>query len=477
MHIPERVIRLAKQRALAGFASLAEKTVLEADVLMSKTMQGAASEQRGISGARALLRSEGGKLRIRMDEHYATFLERAMQTMHTDLRTGLHNINADLLTLIDDDVVTRQIEVDRMVIRLRDADSLSLGRLNLTIAQLHGESDVKERENPFRPYLLARALHEALREVARDEGTQKLLFETMAHAMASQLPGYYGAILEVFEAGGLSSRLTARPGAMTRAQRDRLAWQKAADQMLDKVDSATASIDNPQHEAQARMLPRLKRLMEAQQADGVNAPQPSPRQQAQHLQDLVWEVFRQPKLEKLAHAGAVEDTPGHSLLEMQLMQLQRAAVRDLSLSEGAAPAPQPLTLREQISDSAASGEQRVTVDLVSLLFESIVHDDHVPASVRKQLGLLHLPFLRAAVRDPAMLHEQGHPARRLLDRIGTATAGIGHDNPAFPQLEAQIGKVLAGVLERFDGDPAVFAQAEHDLDRFIAALLLSLIHI
>ncbi|MCA1481831.1 hypothetical protein, partial [Bradyrhizobium sp. NBAIM08] len=70
---------------------------------------------------------------------------------------------------------------------------ISLGRINLIIAQMHDEVEVRERENPFRPYLLARALHEGLRVIARDETTQKLLFDTMSLAMASQVPGFYSS--------------------------------------------------------------------------------------------------------------------------------------------------------------------------------------------------------------------------------------------------------------------------------------------
>ncbi len=477
MHIPERLIRLAKQRALAGFSALVEKTLTATDALLSKAAQLPATDQRGSNAARALLRSEGSKLRTRMSEHYAAYLDRAVETMHKDLRAGLHNINADNLTLIDDDVVIRQMEVDRLVMRLRDADSISLGRINLTIAQLHGESEVRERENPFRPYLLARALHEGLREIALDDATQKLLFDTMSVAMASQLQGFYPGILDVFESGGLTSRLTARPTAMTRAQRDRLAWQRASEQLLDHAENVKRGIDNPQHAAQSRMLPKLRRLMTMQAGDGgAGGVRATPRHQAHELQDLVWEVFKQPKLAKFPRlaSGDGDGAPEpRSLLDMQLMQMQRAAARDLALDDPATVQLQPLELREKITDTAASGPVKITLDLVSLLFESIVHDDHVPAPVRKQLGLLQVPFVRAALLDPSMLHESSHPARRLLDRIATVSAGVPEGSAAFPALQTQIGRALGAVLDQFDSDTSVFSDAEEALDMFVSKLMPS----
>ena len=71
----------------------------EADDLLTGAMVTAApAEQRAVSQARALLRVESNTLRKRMESYFVEYLERAMQTMHTDLRAGLHDINADNLT-------------------------------------------------------------------------------------------------------------------------------------------------------------------------------------------------------------------------------------------------------------------------------------------------------------------------------------------------------------------------------------------
>jgi len=48
--------------------------------------------------------------------------------------------------------------------------------LNVIVAQLHGEREARERENPFQPYLLARALYDAIPEMEHDEPKTTLLF-------------------------------------------------------------------------------------------------------------------------------------------------------------------------------------------------------------------------------------------------------------------------------------------------------------
>ncbi|UUZ52779.1 DUF1631 domain-containing protein [Massilia sp. H-1] len=115
-----------------------------------------------------------------------------MVTMHADQRAAAaKDIDYGSLTLIDDDVLVRHIEVERLVGRLRDAEMSPLGRVNLTIAVMHNDTTTRERENPFRPYLLARALHDALRELMWEEAQSKLLFEALGLAMAKRLPGFY----------------------------------------------------------------------------------------------------------------------------------------------------------------------------------------------------------------------------------------------------------------------------------------------
>ena len=485
MQIPKRVFQLAKQPALSGFRVLAAKTIAEAGAALDKPQAKGGIDERLLANIRYTLRQHASVLQERMEHHFASYLERAMDTMYMDTRASIDEISADNLTLIEDDVVTRQIEIERLVMRLRDADQPSLGRLNLMIAQLHGDGDVRERENPFRPYLLARSLHEALRQCVPDEMQSKVLFDTLSLAMVHCLQGYYVAIEEVFESRGISSKLTVRPAALTRAQRDRLAWQKAAEQLIAhgpargrtvaQSAQGTQSSKLPAQAKQDRMIPELQRLMQ-QQRQAPAGPGSNLVQQAMpDLQEMVWNVFNQPKAARPPRHDHAPARPAHahggpSALEAQLKQLQQARQGETG-ERIARQASAPLDLRAQLADAASSEPERVTIDLVSLLFESIVHDEQLPEGVRGQLGRLHVPFLRAAMQEPSMLHDAGHPARRLLDRIGTVATGITPEMACYPALEQQIDTVLDKVLDGFDADMSAFAEGQRQLDDFVAALL------
>ncbi|MFP5390819.1 MAG: DUF1631 family protein [Gammaproteobacteria bacterium] len=457
MYAPKRIIRAARDRALTSFSTLSEQTVVEADSFASSAMMDATGNAlRDLQTVRSFLRGEARTLRTRMDRHFAGLLERAMETMHVDARKSASaDIDYNSLTLIDDDVITRQIEVERMVARLRDAEPVALGRVNLTIAMMHNDHDVRERENPFRPYLLARALYEGLRELMWDESQSKLLFDALGTAMARRLPGFYASILDVFENAGIHARLTARPSAMSRAEQERLAWEHAAERLLNGAHGKAAPGQTP---VQQRLVHKLERLKEIGQT-GVEGAVAS---RAPELVDVLWNVFHKPKG---AAAESPRETPDtRPALDSALLALQREAA-------AGTPAIAPLELRDALGDLPTEPQQRRTLDVAALLFDAMVHDELLGAPMQAHVKRLYLPFVRAALGHPELLSDDGHPVRALLDRLGSLAVGIPAGSPLFNAIDREVPKIVGAVLDLFEDDVHVFADARAALDAHVATVL------
>lgn len=467
MHSSRQLVQLAQQHALAGFGNLIDRTLADAEVSMGQAARiVAADAQADLSAARGLVRFEGRALRERIERHFAILLERAMQTMHTDLREGLRAIRADELSLQDEAVMDRQIEVDRMVQRLRDADEASHGRLNLIIAQLHGVSQVRERENPFRPYLPARALYEAVGEMVKGEARATLLCEHLSTALAPHMHAYYGAILDVFEERGVMGRLVARPSALTRAERERLGWQRAAEGMRTHADSSADGRDDPEQARRRRLLPKLQQLMTGAAATSDGFPDLDAYQDAEALRGLVRAIGAHgAAMRAPAAAGTV---PGAHLLDAHLLDALRAA-QQAGLAGTGESEPLVLARRLGAHDGGRAGRQHL--DLLALLFEFMLEDRLLDARLRKEIGRLFVPFARCALAQPGMLQDAGHPAWRLLNRIGTVAAAIDADTPARAALEDAIRSAVDGVLRRCDGDAATFGAVESEFDAAVVAAL------
>jgi len=500
MQLIKRIIPLAKDRALKNFSVLARNMVADAETAMLQDMASprAGVEHRGLGTALQVLRQEQADIIASIDARFQDSVDRGMRTMYTDLRQGFHKLSADTMSLIDDETVNRQLEVGNLVQRLRDACDENLGRLNIIIAQMHGDAEVHERENPFRPYLIARALYETLKDRVDNEDVGKILFARLSDSLALQLPGYYASICEVFDANGIQARLLARPTSLKRHQRDQLAQQLAAMNSTAgmghmAVGAATLSVT----ELNSRLQPALQRMFEtmrgANNADNAAdtsasaIPQVQP-DQAVEFQDFVWRLFNQagtmsthaevagalvPPGEGVAGAGAA--APLHYLagasaeVLQQIDRYQRQAA-DAAGRDAAAPDErnQLFSLGEQLVLPQRAQGARMAIDVVAVLFEYLLEDEQIPAVVRTRIARLQIPFLKAALLEPQLLQQPDHPARKLLNLIASAAVGLAPDSAMAQRLDGEIVRLVKRILQEFSQDMAIFSDCLRELEQFLA---------
>lgn len=467
MHTVHPVIQLAKERALFRFSALSSLMLQDAHASLGQQHFTSASEQKTLSASRDFLVAFGPRFLERLHTSYSGYLERGMQTMYRDLRQGMHEISADTLTLVDDDTVMRQIEVERRVLRLREADQQSLGRLNLMIAQLHGEHDVRERENPFRPYLMARALHDALCEMTQSPDVCTMLFDHLSGALATQLPSYFTAIRDVFESSGVHARLLARPSALSRRDREMLTEAR----LSEFRDSMMPSMVSPALERILTLLQQNPQQSSAGMNNGAAAPRILAAEEP-NVQDFVWKIFNQSvagrapaaprRVENLAgrHPTPVAKRP---LLD-HLSSLQKQAAVD-----GDA---QPQVDLSSAPELAQAGElDRVALDVASMLFDRIACDALIPNAFRPCILQLRLPFAKAVILSPDILQQADHPARRLLDRMASVATGQSAETDGGKAILAEMERAGKRILESFGDDTAIFTDVLKDFDDTVAQLL------
>lgn len=456
MHDTEykRLIHSAKERASSSVLSLVQRAMQEADRNIADAQAHARSgaDQSALNAARHFLRQDGTVFLRRIDVLFRGYLERAMQTMYVDLRQDMRKRSLDELSLIDDDAINHQIEVGRLAERMRDANMEAIGRLNVIVGRLHGKQDARERENPFRPYLLARALYEAICETAGDDARARPLFDRLADALIQHLPGYYEAIREVFESSGVRGDF--------QAQRSRAAHNQRY--------FGAPSGDQPA--SGTRVLPGLQRLLESLQSAvpaAADAAQPPGAPAASVLvHEMIQRMLAPSRSFGLTSSNArppPAKTSSGSLLERLNRHQQDAASGD-----GAARLS---ALREQLNLDDASPDERAIVDVVALLFEFILEDAQIPQEVRQHIARLQVPVLKAAVLQPELLHDDMHPARRLLNRISSAAAGTDPATAEGKALIAEIDRVTGGVLTVFATDSVVFENGLQAFDAFLVRLL------
>jgi hypothetical protein len=124
--------------------------------------------------------------------------------------------------------------------------------------------------------------------------------------------------------------------------------------------------------------------------------------------------------------------------------------------------------KQALKKAAASPEERATIEIVALLFQSILTEDRIPAAVRVWFARLQMPVLRVAVGEPDFFATVDHPARRLIDRMGACVMGFDSGNANVGDaLEKEIKRIVQVVEAYPDTGRRVFQTVLTEFEKFL----------
>jgi len=154
--------------------------------------------------------------------------------------------------------------------------------------------------------------------------------------------------------------------------------------------------------------------------------------------------------------------------------LQRKLAARAAAAGAAAPISTPLLLEElqqrkqALKQAASTPVERATIEIVALLFQSILTEERIPAAVRVWFARLQMPVLRVAVGEPDFFATTDHPARRLIDRMGACVMGFDATARAIGDaLEKEIKRVVQVVEAYPDTGRRVFQTVLTEFEKFL----------
>ncbi|MET3106228.1 hypothetical protein AAKU67_000710 [Oxalobacteraceae bacterium GrIS 2.11] len=467
----QQVIQSAKKAALKKFSILVQRMAQNSDQELAKALgvNSATTDYYTLNGARALLRKSGDELLHNIETEYKKKIEQAIAGMYSDERVAVAHMTANNLTLIDDQIITRQIEVGHLVSRLSASCSESLAMLNFIISQMLEKADVKEKDNPFRPELIAHTLYEVLYDKVQDEKIRTFLLSYSTNSLALYLPEYYADLCEVFKSGGISPKLYTRPTLAGR-QQEQSAHGSAYRPTEGGQASGTQNTD---------ATPTLQRLLDQMQqrlgmhpngtanpvaGDSVNV---SPLAFQALLDGILGSSQGGPGV------GPALASPASAELIARLNEFQRMAAQGRSVDGQIAPSGNQLfALGNQIDPALTTPADRRALDLMAVLFELMLRDEQLPAGMRPQLGQLQIPFLKSAVLDPSTLEQVDHPTRQLLNHMGMVSVGLAPDSELGQGVDSEIRRIIKKILDGFHDDTDIFVTCLAELKTFMAEELV-----
>lgn len=209
--------------------------------------------------------------------------------------------------------------------------------------------------------------------------------------------------------------------------------------------------------ARARMraqgvVGRLKRMLIDRVGGDFEATQllpPSPR-----LQQAIQHQVASPSV---GAALYVSGASGNGAVYIDASHVERAAT---SLRQRTA----------ELKQAASTPTEKATIEVVALMFQSILAEERIPPSVRVWFARLQIPVLRVALAEPEFFSALQHPARRLIDRMGSCVMGF-ESNVSSAALEAEIKRVVQVIEQYPETGRRVFQLVFDEFQKFLSTYL------
>jgi len=223
------------------------------------------------------------------------------------------------------------------------------------------------------------------------------------------------------------------------------------------VDEETRMLTSSTPLARARqraqgVVGRLKRLLMDKVGGNFEStqlmPPPSPRLQQAMAQAM-------PSMAS-GHPGAAA-LDGSTPYPAGPVQLEQAAI----------------ALRQRTSElkqAASTSSEKATIEVVALMFQAILAEERISPSVRVWFARLQIPVLRVALAEPEFFSALQHPARRLIDRLGSCVLGF-ESNVGSAALEAEIKRVVQVIEQYPETGRKVFQLVYDEFEKFLLSYL------
>ncbi|MFA5170066.1 MAG: DUF1631 family protein [Sulfuriferula sp.] len=163
-------------------------------------------EQHQLLTARGMLMERHAVLRQFLSDAMGHLLNRSLQTTYSNDRPVFQKTN-NVLSLVDTVEFEDELQLGSFTDQFRREADEQLRDLNIRIALLFGQDDIKERENPFRPYLISRGLADATRMLGLPVEIGDRLTILLADGMATQVDGIYASVNAFMSQHGVAAEL------------------------------------------------------------------------------------------------------------------------------------------------------------------------------------------------------------------------------------------------------------------------------
>ena len=405
--------------------------------------------------------------------------------------TGRVRLEALKFEIVGDEVVENKILSSRLVLSMQDKFNWELNDLKLRVQELEGVTEMASHDI-FRPEAycqliveqwlgtgLSRPIWNEVQDLIPKHLTDKLV---SAYHNANQFLIQREIMPEIdlrpqlrraASAGGAASRPAptglsgpaSLPSGAYGSDRAELSSGRGSPSGRDEVHTGHVSPgENPSTGGaleETRMMTSTTPLARARmRAQGVLG---SLRRM---LTDRVGSDFEQTRVTgptpMLAQAmqqyaqPAVPDAPAGGTYDIAALQQTASALRQRS---------------SDLKAKASTSAEKATIEIVALMFQAILAEERIPASARVWFARLQMPVLRVAISEPEFFGTLQHPARQLIDRMGSSVMGFDASSVGGGALEGEIRRIVQVIEQYPETGRRVFQLVLDEFQTFLSKFL------
>jgi len=160
--------------------------------------------------------------------------------------------------------------------------------------------------------------------------------------------------------------------------------------------------------------------------------------------------------------------------EVQATHAQGTTAQDEIAYDDAAVQKVAVDLRRRTSElkkKAETSSEKATIEIVALMFQSILAEERIPPAIRVWFARLQMPVLRVAIAEPEFFGSLEHPARQLIDRMGSCVMGFDTAAIGGSTLEIEIKRVVQVIEQYPETGRRVFQLVYDEFQKFLSRYL------
>jgi Protein of unknown function (DUF1631) len=354
------------------------------------------------------------------------------------------DINLDNITLMDDSSMQEDVEVSQLIQLIESKAEWEIRDLNSRMSALKGTGVLDPSHNPMRPELFGRSLQRAVQSVPLADEERLVLLRSFGAALSTALKDTYASYSKKLQArnvkpmqyGVRTTRVLPSASAAYAAAAANQAAELAQYTPLANGGAALPAQGGGSNAyLQGYSADQIERLMRGGQGQGAFAP-------------------RQPSEGLTLDAGPSSFFGGGSNEALRGL-LHKVVLANAVQTQDTASTNLITQFREDLFGAANRPIERLTIDVVAMMFDHILADARLLLPVKAALSRLQIPVLRMALADATLFSSRQHPTRKFINRVASYSAG--YTSESDPQFALFMGSVNTEV-EKLASDETEEAQ-------------------